>query len=263
MVLVVLGFGLGLSSVSPWSNLGVSAEAFGVATIAWIAFTQLAASAVGGYLAGRLRVKWASLHTDEVYFRDTAHGFMAWAIASLVTAAFLGSALTGIVGGTLRTGANVAAAATGASAAVAPRGEGTNRTESTKLDYFVDGMFRKEASAQSGTPMSPATRAEALGIFTWDLRAGALPDEDRQYLGGVIAQETGLPQAEGEKRATDKFNQAKAAIDTAENNAKQLADTARRAAAHSALWMFVALMLGAFFASLAGTFGGRRRDAMV
>src|ERR1700709_540767 len=94
LVLVILGFGLGLSSVSPWSNVGATAGTIGIATILWITFTQFAASGVGGYLAGRLRIKWAALHTDEVYFRDTAHGFMAWAAASLGTPPFLGSPLT-------------------------------------------------------------------------------------------------------------------------------------------------------------------------
>ena len=52
---------------------------------------------------------------------------------------------------------------------------------------------------------------------------------------------------------------AKAAAD-AKAKAQQAADTARKAGAHTALWMFVALLLGAFVASLAATFGGRQRD---
>jgi hypothetical protein len=70
LILLLLGTGLGLSSVSPWANEGVSATALSVSTILWLTFTQLAASAMGGYLAGRLRTKWVSVHGDEVYFRD-------------------------------------------------------------------------------------------------------------------------------------------------------------------------------------------------
>jgi hypothetical protein len=81
MLLLVLGTGLGLSSVSPWSERGVSAAAFGTSTILWLTLTQLLAAGMGGYLAGRLRTKWTALHNDEVYFRDTAHGFLAWAVA--------------------------------------------------------------------------------------------------------------------------------------------------------------------------------------
>lgn len=273
LVLVILGFGLGLSSVSPWSNAGASAAAIGFSTIAWLAFTQVAASAVGGYLAGRLRVKWTRLHSDEVYFRDTAHGFMAWAVASLATVALLGSALAGIVGvGAHASGALANGAGMAAMHARMPGGQGAGGPDGAAgpdmgrpdmggsgLDYAVDAIFRRDA-AHMTTSTSPSTRAEAVKIFATDLHTGTLTDEDRTYLGSVVAQETGLAQADAEKRVSDKFNQTKAAITDAENTAKQAADTARKAAAHASLWMFVALMLGAFFASLAATFGGRRRD---
>jgi hypothetical protein len=47
----------------------------------------MATSAFGGYLAGRLRAKWIGPRTDEVLFRDTAHGLLAWALATLLVAA--------------------------------------------------------------------------------------------------------------------------------------------------------------------------------
>lgn len=53
---------------------------------------------MGGYLAGRLRTKWTGVHNDEVYFRDTAHGFLSWSVALVVTAAFLASAATALTG---------------------------------------------------------------------------------------------------------------------------------------------------------------------
>src|SRR4051812_9691746 len=87
LILLVLGVGLGLSVVSPWSH--TDASTIGTSTIVWIAFVQLAASGLGGYLAGRLRVRWASVHSDEVFFRDTAHGLLSWAVATLFTAAIL------------------------------------------------------------------------------------------------------------------------------------------------------------------------------
>jgi len=75
LILLALGTGLGLSSVSPWSNVGASASTVSKAAIVWLIVMQVIASAMGGYLAGRLRTKWANIHNDEVYFRDTAHGF--------------------------------------------------------------------------------------------------------------------------------------------------------------------------------------------
>jgi hypothetical protein len=278
LILVILGFGLGLSAVSPWSNAGASATAIGISTILWIAFTQLASSALGGYLAGRLRVKWVTLHNDEVYFRDTAHGFMAWAVATLFTAAMLGSALGSVLGAGMRAGASLAGAAagvattaaigaTGAAAAQqsAPGGASNAPAAGTAgegLDYFVDALFRRDAAHQ-GTPANPATRAEAMKIFAADLRNGAMPDEDRQYLGGVVAQETGLSPPDAERRVADKFNQTREAVDKAQAKTRQVADDARKVAAHSALWTFVGLLLGAFCASLAATWGGRRRDQMA
>src|SRR6201996_7686250 len=111
LILLILGVGLGLSSVSPFAGSGASATTFGVSTILWLTFTQLAASGIGGYLAGRLRTRWASVHTDEVYFRDTAHGFLAWAVASLATAAFLGGSVGAIVSGGAQAGASLAGGA--------------------------------------------------------------------------------------------------------------------------------------------------------
>src|ERR1700737_1426480 len=98
LILLALGAGLGFSSVSPWSTVGASASAVGKATLVWLVLMQIISSSMGGYLAGRLRTKWANIHTDEVYFRDTAHGFLAWAVALVITAAFLASAATSMAG---------------------------------------------------------------------------------------------------------------------------------------------------------------------
>src|SRR5450631_4914901 len=99
LILLALGTGLGFSSVSLWSNVGASASTVGAAAIVWLILMQIMSSSMGGYLAGRLRTKWANIHTDEVYFRDTAHGFLTWAVALVVTAAFLTSAAAYMVGG--------------------------------------------------------------------------------------------------------------------------------------------------------------------
>src|ERR1700674_2656363 len=104
--LLALGTGIGLSSVSPWSNVGASASAIGIGAIVWLIVTQIIAATMGGYLAGRLRTKWVNIHTDEVYFRDTAHGFLVWAVGLVITAAFLASAATSIAGGTAQMGAS-------------------------------------------------------------------------------------------------------------------------------------------------------------
>jgi hypothetical protein len=94
LILLTLGPGLGLTAVSPWSFRNPSPAAFGTAAAIWLVVTQWLSSAFGGYLTGRLRTKWVGIRTDEVLFRDTAHGLLAWALATLIMAALvmLGSA---------------------------------------------------------------------------------------------------------------------------------------------------------------------------
>ncbi|OEZ50691.1 hypothetical protein JAB1_18090 [Janthinobacterium sp. MP5059B] len=272
-ILLILGVGLGLSSVSPWS---FNATAIGVSTIAWLAFMQLAASGIGGYLAGRLRVKWSSIHTDEVHFRDTAHGLLVWAVATLITVAVLAGGTRAILSGAIDAGSGVAAAiapaaaagAGAAGAASAKQGEGSG---ANPLDYFSDMLLRAApaapATTATGTLAAPAAnastaeqRVEIGKIFATGLSTGSLAADDRAYLGQVVASRTGLTQAEAEARVDAVYARAAKAAADAKAAAQQAAETARKAGAHTALWMFVSLLLGAFVASLAATFGGRQRD---
>ncbi|MBW3509329.1 hypothetical protein [Janthinobacterium sp. NKUCC06_STL] len=260
-ILLILGVGLGLSSVSPWS---FNATAIGVSTIAWLAFMQLAASGIGGYMAGRLRVKWSSIHTDEVHFRDTAHGLLAWAVATLITVAVLAGGTRAVLSGAIDAGSGVAAAvspavAAGAGAAGAKAGEGG---DVNPLDYFSDMLLRAAPAAGAGEAGGTVAeqRLETGRIFATSLSTGSLAADDRAYLGQVVASRTGLTQAEAEARVDAVYARAAKAAADAKARAQQAADTARKAGAHTALWMFVALLLGAFVASLAATFGGRQRD---
>ncbi len=280
LVLLLLGTGLGMSSVSPWAREGASASAIGIATILWLSFTQLAASGLGGYLAGRLRTKWAGVHTDEVYFRDTAHGFLAWAVATLLTAALLSSAVGAILGASVQAGSAVAggaataAAAAGGSAGAASTSQSGSGSSTGPLGYFVDSLFRQDAGAapttagEAGTlavsPPPPqdrtASNAEVARIFVNSIGTGALPPDDTRYVGQVVAQRTGMTQQDAEKRVNDVYAKAQAALRDAQAKAKQAADAARKASAYTALWLVVSMLIGAFFASFAATYGGRRRD---
>lgn len=267
LVLLILGTGLGLSSVSPWTGVGASAATLGASTIAWLAFTQIAASAVGGYLAGRLRVKWVDVHTDEVYFRDTAHGFLAWAIASLGTAALLTATLTTMVGSGVRATTSMAGAAMNASGMVAASSAaGGSRLGSSSgsslgsmdLSYSVDSLFRvdpKNKPVTANTDDSEVTR-----IFARDLLAGQLSQDDQTYVAQVVAQRTGTSQANAEQRVNELFTSALRVEQEAKQKAQEAADAARKATAYASLWMVVALLAGAFCASLTATLGGRLRD---
>ena len=276
LILLILGVGLGLSSVSPWANEGVSAASFGVSTIVWLTLTQLIASAMGGYLAGRLRTKWVDTQTDEVYFRDTAHGFLAWAVALLATAVMLTSAIGSILNGGIQAGASVVGGAANTAAVTAGGFAASGKmvpAESGPMAYFVDSLFRRNGSAESAglsgaaMPVEASERtttneaSEVGRIFMNASRAEPLPPEDMRYVGQLVAQRTGLSQQDAEKRVTDLYAGAQAKLHGAEVAAKDTADKARKASAYAALWIFVSLLGGAFVASLAATYGGRQRDA--
>lgn len=255
LILVLLGFGLGFSAVSPWANSGVSAKGLGISTIVWLAFTQIVAAGLGGYIAGRLRVKWANMHGDEVYFRDTAHGFLAWAVATLITATLVVSSVSSVVGGGVQASASVA------SGAVQAAGSAAQGVKGDDFGYYVDSLFRDDRPAAVS---DDAAHAVVARIFTRTLsNDGQLAAEDRAYLAQLISQRTNLSQADAEARIDKVYGDARKAVEDAKLKAKQAADTAAKVAAWTALWMFVALLIGAFFASFAATFGGRRRDAVV
>jgi hypothetical protein len=258
LILVLLGFGLGFSAVSPWANEGVSAKGLGISTIVWLAFTQIIASGLGGYIAGRLRVKWAYMHGDEVYFRDTAHGFLAWCVATLVTATLVAGSVSSLVGGGVQAGANMVGGA--ASAATQAVGTAAGNTNSDQYGYFVDSLFRDD---RPGAVSDDAARGAVTRIFVRSLSMNGLASEDRTYLAQLVAQRTNLTQADAERRVDEVYARTQKAVADAKQAAQEAADTAAKVAAWTTLWMFVALLAGAFFASLAATFGGRRRDAVV
>lgn len=234
LIMLALGAGFELSAVSPWSNIGISASTAGSFAIGWLVLTDVIAFSMGGYLAGRLRTKWHAIHTDEVHFRDTANGFMAWAVAVVITVAFLGAAA-----------ASMAGASTSA--------QGTGKAGSSQDDpvvsttYFVDRLFRSEHPA---TENDSAMRAEAGRIFAVAMlqRNDALP-ADTSYLAQLVAARTGINPTEAGKRVADTLAEA-----------RRTEDAARKAAAHLLLWIFLALLIGAFCASYAATIGGRQRD---
>jgi hypothetical protein len=234
LVLLAFGLGLGLSAVSPWSGSGVSATTFKITTGIYLCVAAMLASTVGGYLAGRLRTKWTGLHTNEVVFRDTAHGFLAWAFATFLSAAVLGSAASTIVGGT----------AAGVGQAAGPAAQAST-------DYFVDALFRSDAPTAPASADPAAQRAEAARIFAKATRDGSLSTADRSYLAKLVAARTGLSQSDAEKR-----------VDEVEASAKQSLDAARHAAAQLALWLTASMFIGAFAASLAAIEGGQLRDGV-
>jgi hypothetical protein len=236
LILLALGAGFGLAAISPWSNVGASASTVGKAGMVWLIVTQIIASTIGGYLAGRLRTKWATVHTDEVYFRDTAHGFLVWAVALVVTAAFLTSAALSMAGGAAQAGARMT---TGAAVQSDGSSDGNG--------YLVDLLFRSDRRTPDASDVP--VRAEAGRILASAVAQQDIPAADRTYLAQLVASRTGLSRADAEKRVSDVVGRA-----------KDRADTARKIAARLLLWIFLSLLIGALCASYAATIGGKQRD---
>jgi hypothetical protein len=267
LLLIAFGAGLGLSSVSPWNDSGVSASTFKTGTGIYLVIVAVMSSAVGGYLAARLRTKWVGIHTNEVFFRDTAHGFLAWAFATLLSASALSSATAFLANGT----------AAGLGGAASQVGRSVN-----PADIYVDKLFRPNANAvaQPAAPAAPAadagsanptpspapsgnaasgapgganngqSRAEVVRLWTSDFRDNSgLTGADRSYVAQLVAARTGMSQADAEKRVNDVVTEAKAAI-----------DDARKGAAKFSFWLTAAMLFGAFAASLAAVEGGSLRD---
>jgi len=262
IVLVALGSGIGLASVSPWRDSGASATGVAWMTAVWFIVVQWLSSGVGGYLAGRLRTKWVNTHTHEVFFRDTAHGFITWAVATVIVAGFLASA----VGSALSGGAQVAAgssAATSAATAATQGARGTGSTSSTSAampqastfaTYDMDLLFR--STQTTSTASTTDARAEAARILANGVEAGDVPTTDRAYLAELVASRTGVSAEEAQKRVDNAIAQAKAA----DVKARAAADKARKAAAETSIFTALSMLVGAFIACIAAALGGQRRD---
>jgi hypothetical protein len=234
LVLLSLGAGLGFAVVSPWSNSGVSATTFEIGTGLYFIVMAMISSAMGGYLAGRLRARWTGIRTSEVVFRDTAHGFLAWALASVVGAVLLAAPAASLIGD----------ATSGAMQAA------NSSQASGPMDSYVDTLLRTDNPSADKATNPAETRQELIRLFTADFRNGEEPSvADRSYIAKVVAARTGLSQADAEKRVNEVIAQVKTDI-----------DKARKTAMHLAIWLTLSLFIGAFSAALAATEGGGTRD---
>ena len=246
IILLTLGAGLGFASISPWTHSGASATTVGALAAVWFIVVQWLSAGLGGYLTGRLRTKWVGTHTHEVFFRDTTHGFVTWAVATLILAIVLAGAALATTGAGVR-----AAAMVGGGAAQGATGSPHGRA--TVGAYDVDMLFR---SAHSDANPTNDGHAEAMRILEKGLSAGDVSAADRSYLAEQVAGRTGISQDNAQKRVDDVIAQVKAA----DLKAREAADGARKAAAKASILTALAMLIGAFIACAAAALGGHERD---
>jgi len=217
LILFALGSGLGFAAASPWPGAGPTATSFAIGTGIWLIVVQWLSSALGGYITGRLRTRWHGVHTHEVFFRDTAHGLLAWAVSTIVVVA-------------IAVGVTAAGASATASAA-------------SSASYAADTALRSDRPADAG---AAEARAEIGRILA---RPGALAADDRAYVIHVVARQTGVSDAEAQRR-----------VDAAETSIREAADKARKVASAVGFFTSLSLLIGAFIASVAAAYAGRLRD---
>lgn len=250
LILLLLGSGVGLTMVSPWSGESSSAATLGVTAAIWLVVVQWLSSALGGYLTGRLRTKWAAIRTDEVFFRDTAHGFLSWALATIFVVGFLASSLTSLAG------AGTSAIASASTAVTTAAASSTSDQTDLSTSYFVDALLRPETVSAEASGDDGAAAAEISRILLQGAVNGEVPEGDRAYISSIVSARTALNEADARARVDAVLAQ----VEEAKVEAQQATDAARKASATTALVGAISLLVGAFISAAAAALGGKQRD---
>ncbi|CDZ55774.1 membrane protein [Neorhizobium galegae] len=256
LILILFGSGLGLTMISPWSGESSSAATVGISAAIWLVVVQWLSAALGGYLTGRLRTKWAAVHTDEVFFRDTAHGFVSWAVATVFVAGFLASSLGSLASTGAQTVGSAAATAGVAGTAAAASSDSSSGGTDMATSYFTDALLRPQQAQARAQNDDGAATAEVSRILLNGAVEGGVPEDDKAYLATIVAARTGLSPQDARARVDAVLKR----IEDAKVAAQQAADEARKAAATTALVGSLSLLVGAFISCAAAALGGRQRD---
>jgi hypothetical protein len=255
LILLSLGAGIGFVAFSPFGGDKETIAGFTVKMAIWMIVMQWLSAAIGGYIAGRLRNKAPETPKDEVFFRDTAHGFLTWAVATLIVVTLLASTMTAVVTGGVKAAAAVtigAAAGAGKEMAKQPPSPAGGMHEGP--GYYVDRMFRSDMADADGS--MGASNKEASRILLKGVMQGDIPEEDRQYLAQKISVETGVSAEEGRTRVET----AIAALNEEKQQAMDAAEKARKASGSFSIFTALSMLIGAFIAAVAAAMGGRERD---
>jgi hypothetical protein len=260
VILIALGSGIGFASISPWPDRGASVTTFAVTTAIWLIVTQWVSAALGGYIAGRLRTRWIGTHPHEVFFRDTAHGLITWAVATiLVVAVGVGSfrSAAGAAGHVAATGATAALSAGAGSGGAMSANTASSNANSQISPYEIDKLFR--TSNFGGAALLADARTETAHIAANAFANGSISAADRAYLAEQVSARTGASQTDAQARV-DNFV---ASITEAQAKLKAEADSARKAAAEASIYLALSMLIGAFIASVSAALGGRIRDEHI
>lgn len=270
VVMLAFGSALGLSVVSPYAYAGISAKGAAILAAVYLALVMVASFAAGGYIAGRMRTPWRTTDEVEMHFRDGAHGFGVWSVGVLLGAALAASGVGAVVSAAGKATTAIAAAGTAGAASNPALGQLSLRP----TDYAIDRLLAPApaaapaAAAPAGTPgaapaaatAAPRSRADLEGPIARVLATGLtnpqLDARDRTYLASIVANQTGMPQADAEKRVDEAYAELKAA----EQKARDAAEAARKTALIAAFLAAATLAIGCAAACAGAALGARHRD---
>jgi hypothetical protein len=237
-----------LTSPQPEAS-GLSIWGLVIATAWWAVMVEIGSFFAGGYLAGRMRMRWGTGTPDESSFRDGAHGFMVWAVG-VVLGAFV---LAWAGGATLKTATQAAATMSGAAAGVA------SNASNPGAEYATDMLLRPTPRAQTAGASnqdSTALRNEVRRIFASTISNRELTERDRDYLAQVVSSRTGLSQDEAQSRVDSTIQD----VQKFETQVRQKAETARKYGLISGFLAAASLLIGLAAAVGGAHLGGRHRD---
>ena len=236
-LMTTFGAAIGLSSTSPFTGEGISANALGIATAIYIIWVLISSFLAGGYLAGRMRRRVGDGTPHESEVRDGSHGLVVWALGTIMIAVLATSA----VGGAIKVGADAA----GGSIKALTQASGP-------IDVAIDRLIRSNGqNAPSEAFRSSVTRIIGNGVAT-----GTLSDSDKSYLTSQIAALAGVSPDE----ATRRVNDAVAQVNALSEKAKQAAERARKVGVIIGFLSAASLAIAAAAAWFAATMGGKHRD---
>ncbi len=235
LILWPVASAFGFAAVSPW-NVSQPNATLGAMAIIWLIIVQWLSSAFGGYLTGRLRTKWVGAHTNEVFFRDTVHGFLSWALTAVISALLLAGFISHSASITTQT------------ALMAEMRDGKNANDDLKgpLAYMTDGLFRNDSANSS---VNDRDRTEAARILATGLSDKGIEQQDRAYLVRLINVRSGVAEPEANRR-----------IDDAVVKEKQAVDQFRKGASALSIFTVISMLIGALVACAAAALGGAHRD---
>lgn len=273
LVIIFTGFGaaLGLTAISAEEGGGSGRLALALSA-GWILLSMIAAYALGGYVAGRMRRRLDAAAPEEVQVRDGLNGLVVWAVGTILSAMVLGSAVSSTVsavGSVAGTAVEAAGAAAGGVAEGAASAASALVPEGATEDPlgFVTGTLLRPATVAPGTATGPETTADAGAILSNIVATGEISDSDRAYLVSLTAARSGLTEPEVNARVDEAIAAAQSARQEAadlaaeaEETARETAETARISAILTAFMLAAAALVAAVVAYKGAVRGGRHRD---